>query len=372
LFSLKQGLRRNAALALALATVLFVAATHAAYPLTPTLQGLWFKAQTFGQTVRRHHRRHYRRWHKPPEEGAPRQKPDSPPPPVPAIETLPPLPPPQRGKLAANPPDEKPALGKRQEPPPPLAGPKEPPPPEIWTPAEIKAAREDCDRHLAGLQISYDRLGPIREGVCGAPAPIKLKSLEGSGGGPAVFISPAPVVSCKLAAAVKRWLDEWVQPNAKTLLHASIVNMTQISSYRCLTGVDNLTLRVSEHALANALDISEFVTARGEHISILDDWNSPGEHSEFLHAIHDGACKIFGTTLGPEANSDHRNHFHLDMRERRHRPLCDFTSEQARARAKAEAERQAATKEPETDTLAGAGGKGKGGTAAEGSRPTAR
>jgi hypothetical protein len=38
--------------------------------------------------------------------------------------------------------------------------------------------------------------------------------------------------------------------------------------------------------------------------------------TQFLHAIHQSACKIFGTVLGPEANKAHRNHFHVDMAER--------------------------------------------------------
>jgi hypothetical protein len=32
--------------------------------------------------------------------------------------------------------------------------------------------------------------------------------------------------------------------------------------------------------------------------------------------VHDAACKIFGTALGPEANAAHKNHFHLDMKAR--------------------------------------------------------
>lgn len=44
---------------------------------------------------------------------------------------------------------------------------------------------------------------------------------------------------------------------------------------------------------------------------------------KFLHAAHAAACKIFGTTLGPEANEAHRNHFHVDMAERKHRKICD-------------------------------------------------
>lgn len=45
--------------------------------------------------------------------------------------------------------------------------------------------------------------------------------------------------------------------------------------------------------------------------------------SHFLHEAHDAACRIFGTTLGPEANNDHRNHFHVDMAERKVTKICD-------------------------------------------------
>lgn len=43
----------------------------------------------------------------------------------------------------------------------------------------------------------------------------------------------------------------------------------------------------------------------------------------FLHDAHDAACRIFGTTLGPEANDAHRNHFHVDMAERKVKKICD-------------------------------------------------
>jgi hypothetical protein len=44
---------------------------------------------------------------------------------------------------------------------------------------------------------------------------------------------------------------------------------------------------------------------------------------QFLHEIHASACRLFGTTLGPEANADHRNHFHVDMAERKFKKICD-------------------------------------------------
>ena len=48
-----------------------------------------------------------------------------------------------------------------------------------------------------------------------------------------------------------------------------------------------------------------------------------GPRARFLRAAHAAACRIFGTTLGPEANEAHRNHFHVDMAERKVRKICD-------------------------------------------------
>ena len=58
-----------------------------------------------------------------------------------------------------------------------------------------------------------------------------------------------------------------------------------------------------------------------------DDESPPAEplaaKALFLRAAHRSACQIFGTVLGPEANNWHKNHFHLDMAERRHAVICD-------------------------------------------------
>jgi hypothetical protein len=44
---------------------------------------------------------------------------------------------------------------------------------------------------------------------------------------------------------------------------------------------------------------------------------------EFLRGAHASACHVFGTVLGPEANAAHRNHFHVDMAERKVRSICE-------------------------------------------------
>jgi hypothetical protein len=49
----------------------------------------------------------------------------------------------------------------------------------------------------------------------------------------------------------------------------------------------------------------------------------PSKEQRFLRAAHASACKYFGTVLGPEANTDHVNHFHVDMAPRRGHNFCE-------------------------------------------------
>ncbi len=49
----------------------------------------------------------------------------------------------------------------------------------------------------------------------------------------------------------------------------------------------------------------------------------PSARQKFLRRVHAGACRIFGTTLGPETNEAHRNHFHVDMAERQSGSYCE-------------------------------------------------
>ncbi len=50
---------------------------------------------------------------------------------------------------------------------------------------------------------------------------------------------------------------------------------------------------------------------------------SAANRRQFLHDLHETACKRFGTVLGPEANAAHRNHFHLDRAERPRGNYCE-------------------------------------------------
>jgi hypothetical protein len=72
----------------------------------------------------------------------------------------------------------------------------------------------------------------------------------------------------------------------------------------------------SEHATANAIDISGFVLSDGTHVSIVRDWHSVNDRGRFLHAARDGACRLFSTVLSPDYNGAHRDHLHIDLARR--------------------------------------------------------
>jgi hypothetical protein len=297
--------------------------------------------------------------------------------------------------------------------------------PETWSDSEIADARAHCAvvlQRIHAVALPHD---PIREGACGAPAPIELISI---GQNPEVTLSPPAIVRCDLAEQLANWFENDVQPLARKHLKSAIVRIETMSSYSCRNAYGRTSTKLSEHGLANALDIGGFVTASARTAEVLDDWGKPQreilaeaaaqkqaaedaaaktaqesvasnpaqgvlpsavpstagaaaaglvrstiiegvpgmavattsigdpnrlggpasqpgkvhsarrktaigsvramdnpdpEMRAFLHEAHDAACRIFGTTLGPEANADHRNHFHVDMAPRKFRKICD-------------------------------------------------
>lgn len=317
-------------------------------------------------------------------------------------------------------------------------------PPDIWQPREIEAAKGHCAAVLKEIDAVVEPQPPIKEGQCGAPAPVRLVSL---GKSPQVSFSPAALVNCDMVAALHTWIKNDLQPLAAKHLGEKIVEIEVMSDYSCRTAFGRVGRKLSEHALADALDIRGFVTASGKTAHVLEAWGTtsrelaaqaaaakkqaemdasartaadkaaqqnlldkkakpesaripvaatstlgtpgaglakriranavekimvtlPGGEQErrkflklaasklggsksinahkqdnsakvaaltptapaippsgprarFLRAAHAAACRIFGTTLGPEANEAHRNHLHVDMAERKYKKICD-------------------------------------------------
>ena len=197
-----------------------------------------------------------------------------------------------------------------------------------WSAAEIAAARKACASVLNGVKLTYTEVDPIGgPGDCGIAAPIKVTAI---GGRKSVKVEPAAVVNCNLAAAAVRWIDTKVQVPALAEFGETVVKIRNAASYACRRRNNQKTGKLSEHALGNALDVSSFELASGKEVTVLKGWRGQKDdslveevvakvikrdtpESRFLRQVHAGACEVFSTILGPEADKYHVNHFHFDL-----------------------------------------------------------
>ncbi len=316
-----------------------------------------------------------------------------------------------------------------------------PPVPETWTQAEVDTAKAACAAAVKGLNVQLTYEPPIKEGLCGTPAPIRVSRLGN------VTFKPAALINCGMLQPLNTWISKDLQRAAQRQFGAKITEIEVMSDYSCRTAFGRVGRKLSQHAYVDALDIRGFVTARGEQVAVLNGWGATkrdiiaaaeaakikqealaaaqaeaakteqanlkyaksetgagrapttatsapgtpaagaakatrsrgvdmvtvilpggskkqqvaarlggpadnglpakprsvgeqpgakaplstdalatppdGPRARFLREAHAAACRIFGTTLGPEANEAHPNHFHVDMADRKIKKICD-------------------------------------------------
>jgi hypothetical protein len=71
--------------------------------------------------------------------------------------------------------------------------------------------------------------------------------------------------------------------------------------------------KVSEHGLANALDVKAFKLTNGSEIAPTD----VNVSKELRERLRHNACARFMTVLGPGSDGYHESHIHLDLAERK-------------------------------------------------------
>jgi hypothetical protein len=287
----------------------------------------------------------------------------------------------------------------------------EPSKPDVWSDAQVIAALRECVRLLAPIAADVEVSEPLKQEKCGAPAPVAVRRI-GSGTNN-VEISPPAIVNCAMVVGLHTWIEKTLQPAAQEAFGSRITRLRSASGYACRNriGSHSHADRLSEHALANAIDIGGFVTADGRTIEVANSWGptardreaqrlsaasategaspidkkaelpkagrqhnpkigaiansapealgaknrpvsiqtaqlqklssgasdakaipapaAPGHEevaktaqAQFLRRLHKGACGVFATVLGPEANDAHRNHFHFDFAHRRRGTYC--------------------------------------------------
>ncbi len=174
----------------------------------------------------------------------------------------------------------------------------------------LKYDRAACEATLktSKVQKSFVKDSPFKNG-CGWVNSVRLRQFSGA------KISPIKL-SCPMGAGLAMWMAQVVQPAAKKYFGTTVSRVSHLGGYSCRNIRGSLISKYinvkSEHATANAIDISGFSLANGSKVSILRDWTRGGKKAKFLRDIHYGACTYFRVVLGPEANRLHANHFHFD------------------------------------------------------------
>jgi hypothetical protein len=120
--------------------------------------------------------------------------------------------------------------------------------------------------------------------------------------------------TCETALRTALWLTHSVAPTAVAQLGSPVSSVTHFGSFSCrqIRSSSGASGRMSQHATANAIDISGLTLADGRKITLKDHWESP-EFGPFLSTIRNGGCDWFNMTLSPDYNALHADHFHFDM-----------------------------------------------------------
>ena len=129
----------------------------------------------------------------------------------------------------------------------------------------------------------------------------------------AVKLSSSFLASCPLALSSALFVSQQARPLTKTLMGRELTRIDHLGSFACRNIYHRADARRSEHASAEALDVSAFRLAGGERVTVLKGWTS-AKTQPWLQALLAASCGYYGNGLGPDYNAAHANHFHLGMR----------------------------------------------------------
>lgn len=210
--------------------------------------------------------------------------------------------------------------GKPEIPVPPPTPPERPPELSGSAALALKVAPPDdtaCRIRLKRLGVAFEPLQPIADGQCSAPLPLRVTALADG-----VKLPQGATLTCRMAEGLARWASE-VEVEADRAFKQPLTGLELGGSYVCRGQNHDRDAKLSEHAFADAVDVTAFSLAGRATIPV-KALPAGSPEADFLGTVRAKACGIFRTVLGPGTDAEHANHLHLDERERTagHR-LCE-------------------------------------------------
>ena len=161
--------------------------------------------------------------------------------------------------------------------------------------------------------IKGEKLPPVASRVtgCGVDDPVRVTSVAG------VTLHQSAIVDCATARALNEWVGGALKP---AFGRKEVVGLRIAGSYACRPRNNVRGAPISEHGRGKAVDIAAIEFADGSAVSVAQDWRDGAGRP--MKAAYHAACGTFGTTLGPDSDSYHRDHMHFDTARQRGGTYC--------------------------------------------------
>jgi len=144
---------------------------------------------------------------------------------------------------------------------------------------------------------------------CAILGTVQLASLPSDGS--SLGVTNLGPVTCEVSQAFTGWARYGVDRAARQILGSPVRSIETMGSFSCRNVAG--TSRRSAHATGAAIDVAGFVLEDGRRITVKAAWSGGSDRErQFLRVVQESACKRFGTVLGPEYNSAHHDHLHLE------------------------------------------------------------
>ncbi|MFD1343526.1 extensin family protein [Litorisediminicola beolgyonensis] len=167
------------------------------------------------------------------------------------------------------------------------------------------------DPDIQGEAVGYV---PGRLSACGIQDAVKVRSVAG------VPLSQEALIDCTTARALNQWVARAVKP-AVGNAGGGVSQIRIAAHYACRTRNNQPGAKISEHGKGRAVDISAIRLRDGTMLTVLGGYRTQNQ-GPILQRMYKAACGIFGTTLGPDSDRYHQDHFHFDTARYRSGSYC--------------------------------------------------
>ena len=189
-------------------------------------------------------------------------------------------------------------------------------------PCNLRQAAVERTKTVASEAVCGDPriVGEYREPIygkyrgCGIAQPVRIRSVSD------VLLSQLALMDCETAVTLNTWIENTAKP-AFADRGGGLKGLRLSGHYACKRQNNQPRARLSEHARGRAIDISSVILMDGTVITVRDGWANEDTKGA-MRELHSGACGLFGTVLGPDADRYHRGHFHFDTARRNSGPYC--------------------------------------------------